>query len=49
MKVNQCLDFKIDRSPEIMRPISEKYEHLLNFFWNLKGKVTCKNRPVFGF
>jgi hypothetical protein len=49
MKIDQCLDFKMGRSPEIMRQISEKYDHLLKFFWNLKGQVTFKNRPVFGW
>jgi hypothetical protein len=49
VKINQCLDFKMGKSPEIMRPISGKHECLLKFFWNLKGQVTHENRPVFEF
>ena len=45
----QCLDFKMGRSPRIMRPISGKHRRLLKFFRNLNGQVARQNRLVFGF
>ena len=49
MKIDQCWDFKMDRSPKIMRSILRKHECLLKLFWNLNGQVARENRPVLGF
>ena len=32
-----------------IRPTSGKHGRLLKFFWNLKGQVAHKNKPIFGF